>query len=67
MAIAKVTEISSSSSVSFEDAIQNGIVRAARTIRHIESAWIKEQNVVVDDDQVTEWRVHMLITFLLDE
>ncbi|MDT8319747.1 MAG: dodecin family protein [Xanthomonadales bacterium] len=67
MAIAKVTEISSSSSVSFEDAIQNGIVRAARTIRNIESAWVKEQNVEVDGDQVTEWRVHLLITFMLEE
>lgn len=67
MSIAKVTEISSSSTVSFEDAIQNGIVRAARTIRNIESAWVKEQNVKIDDDQVSEWRVHLLITFLLDE
>ena len=67
MSIAKVTEISSSSTVSFEDAIQNGIVRAARTIRNIKSAWVKEQEIKVDDDQVSEWRVHLLITFVLDE
>lgn len=67
MSIAKITEISAQSPNSFEDAVQQGITRASKTIRNIQSAWIKEQQVVVNDQgQITNYRVGMKITFLLD-
>lgn len=66
MAIAKVTELTASSPKSFEDAIQQGISRAAKTIRNIQSAWVNEQTVVVKDDKISEWRVNLRVTFLLD-
>lgn len=67
MSVAKVTEITSASDQSFEDAIQKGIARAAKTIRGIQSAWVNEQNVKVKDNRVVEWRVNLRITFLLDD
>lgn len=66
MSIAKVTELTASSSKSFEDAIQQGISRAGKTVRNIQSAWVNEQTVVVKNDKVSEWRVNLRITFLLD-
>jgi len=66
MSIAKVTELTASSTKSFEDAIQQGIARAGKTVRNIQSAWVNEQNVVVKNDKVSEWRVNLRITFLLD-
>lgn len=67
MSIAKITEISAQSPNSFEDAVQQGITRASKTIRNIQSAWIKEQQVVVNaEGQVTNYRVGMKITFILD-
>jgi dodecin len=68
MSIAKITEISAQSPTSFEDAIQEGITRASKTIRNIQTAWIKEQQVVVNEQgHITNYRVGMKITFLLDE
>ena len=67
MSIARVTEISSSSKKSFEDAIKTGISRAAKTIRKIEGAWIKEQKVVVKKGVISEYRVNMQVTFVLDD
>ena len=67
MSIAKVTEISSSSTQSFEDAIRIGISRAANTIRGMKSAWVNEQKVVIEDGQVVEWRVNLKVTFVLYE
>lgn len=66
MSIARTTEISSTSPKSFEDAVSQGVSRAAKTLRNIKGAWIKEQEVVVDNDEVTEYKVHMLVTFVLD-
>lgn len=65
MSVAKVTEISASSSKSFDDAINTGIARAAKTIENIKGAWVNEQSVVVDNGAVTEYRVNMKITFVL--
>jgi flavin-binding protein dodecin len=62
-----VTEISSTSTKSFEDAIQQGLQRAAKTLRNIKSAWIKEQVVRVDGARVTEYQVNMNVTFILDD
>lgn len=66
MSIAKVTEITASSSESFEDAIRQGIARAAETIHGMQSAWVQEQKVVIRDGAVSEWRVNLKITFVLD-
>lgn len=67
MSIAKVTEISASSTKSFEDAVEQGIKRAAKTIRNIQSAWVNEQKVLVDKDKPKEWRVNLKVSFLLEE
>jgi hypothetical protein len=66
MSVAKVIEVSSTSSQGFEDAIRTGIAKASETVRGIEGAWVKEQKVVVDGNQVTEFRVSLAITFSLD-
>ena len=67
MSIARTTEITAASKKSFEDAIQSGIKRFAKTIDHVEGAWIKEQKVVVSGDDVTEYRVTMKVTFVLKD
>jgi flavin-binding protein dodecin len=67
MSIAKITEISSSSTVSFEDAVQQGIVRAGKTLKNIKGAWISEHKVDVADNQVTAYRVMMKVSFVLDD
>lgn len=67
MAIARVTEISATSSQSFEDAIKQGLDRANATLRNVKSAWIKEQQVRLEGGSVTEYQVNMLVTFILDE
>jgi len=66
MSVAKVTEISATSKTSFEDAIQQGLARANKTIRNIRSLWIKEQQVRVTDGKISEYQVNMLVTFELD-
>ena len=67
MSVAKVTEITSSSTVSFEDAIQKGIARADKTLDGIEGAWIQEQKVVVKGGKIAEYRVNMKVTFVLKD
>jgi dodecin len=67
MDVAKVTEISAISKVSFEDAIQRGLARAGKTIRNIRSAWIKEQQVRLEKGAIIEYQVNMLVTFVLED
>jgi flavin-binding protein dodecin len=67
VSIAKVSEIISSSSKSFEDAIQEGIKRANKTLEDVSGAWIKDQKVVVENGKITEYRVIMRVTFVLKE
>jgi len=67
MSIARTTELSATSEKGFEDAVKQGLARAAMTIRQIRSAWIKEQMVVVKDGSITQYKVHMLITFELED
>ena len=67
MSVAKVTEIISSSPKSFEHAIENGLKRASKTIKGIESAWVKDQSVTVKNGKVDEYRVNMKVTFVLSE
>ena len=64
--IAKVTEISARSTKSFEDALASGITRANRTLRNIESAWVKEMRVEVKKGKIVGYQVNMLMTFVLD-
>jgi len=65
MSVARVTEITSSSTVSFEDAIKKGIARADETLDQVRGAWVQEQKVVVEGGQITEYRVNLKITFVL--
>jgi len=67
MSVAKVSEISATSTKSFEDAINSGIARAGKTIRNIKSAWIKEQQVRLQDGRIVEYQVNMMITFVLED
>jgi dodecin len=67
MSVAKVSEISATSSKSFEDAIQQGIARASKTLRGIQSVWIKEQHVRCDNGRVTHYQVNMMVTFVLED
>jgi flavin-binding protein dodecin len=68
MSVARVTEISATSSQSFEAAIQEGLDRANKTLRNVRSAWIKEQQIRLDDGgAVAEYQVNMLVTFVLDD
>jgi flavin-binding protein dodecin len=62
-----VTEISSTSDKSFEDAIKQGIARASRTLRNVKGAWIKEQQIDIEGENITRYRVNMLVTFVLDD
>jgi dodecin len=68
MSVAKVSEISATSSKSFEDAVQQGLARSAKTLRNVRGAWIKEQHVRCNDQgNITEYQVHMMVTFVLDD
>jgi len=67
MSIAKVSEISATSTKSFEDAIQSGLARASKTLRNVRSAWIKEQQVRFDQGRIIEYQVNMMVTFVLDD
>jgi flavin-binding protein dodecin len=66
MSVAKNVEITSSSSKSFSDAVEQGISRASKTIHNIRGAWIKEQKVAVNENKITEYRVTMILTFVLN-
>jgi dodecin len=67
MSIARVTEITASSSKSFEDAIERGLARASKTLENIKGAWIQEQTVVLEKNKITEYRVNMKVTFVLKD
>jgi len=67
MSIARITEISSTSTKSFEDAIQSAVRRATETLRNVRSAWVKEQQIKIDNGSIVEYQVNLMITFVLDE
>ena len=67
MAVARVTELSVVSETSFEDAIQEGVARATSTLRGVQGAWIKDQNVEIEDNNITGYRVNMEVTFVLED
>ena len=67
MSVAKVTEITSTSTVSFEDAITKGIERANKTLKNVKGAWISEQKVQVNDGKIIGYLVDMKVTFVLND
>ena len=67
MSVAKIIEISSDSPVSFEDAIRDGLRRAGKTIKNIKRAWVGDHLVEVSDNEITTFRVHLKVTFVVDE
>lgn len=67
MSVARVTELVASSTESFEAAVKEGVARASKTLRNVKGAWVQDQKVVVTDGQVTEYRVSLKVTFLLDD
>ncbi|MBL0170950.1 MAG: dodecin domain-containing protein [Gemmatimonadaceae bacterium] len=67
MSVAKVTEITSTSKKSFEDAIEKGIARAHKTLRNVKGAWVASQKVECEDGVITSYRVDMKVTFVLSD
>lgn len=67
MTVARITEISASSTKSFEDAVRVGVSRASKTLKNITGAWVKDQEVGIDGGKVTDFRVKLKITFVLEE
>ena len=67
MSVAKVIEVSASSTTCFEDAINQGIARACDTIANVRGAWIKEQKVSIEGGRIVSYRVNMQVTFVLDD
>ena len=67
MSVARVTELSATSQSSFEDAIQEAISRATSTLRGVEGAWIKDMNVLIQDGNITGYKVNVAVTFVLED
>ena len=65
--VARVTEISTRSDQSFEDAMRTGIERANKTLRNVRGAWVKEQGVDIEDGRIVAYKVNLLVTFVLDD
>lgn len=67
MAVAKVTEIISGSSKDFEDAVASGVKRASKTLKNVRSAWVDGTEVIVEKGKITEWRVRLKVTFVIED
>ena len=67
MSVATVTEISAVSEQGFEDAIQQAIARATKTLRGVQGAWVKDRNVMIQDRNITGYKVNLLVTFVLED
>jgi flavin-binding protein dodecin len=67
MSVARVTELSATSETSFEDAINEAVARATKTLRGVEGAWVKDMNVSIEDGNIKGYRVNLEITFMLEE
>jgi dodecin len=67
MSVARVTELSATSQTGFEDAINQAVARATKTLRGVEGAWVKDQNVLIEDGNIKGYKVNLEITFMLDE
>ncbi len=67
MSIARVTEMTASSTESFDDAVRQGLARASKTLDNVKGAWIQDHEVQAKDGSITEYRVHMKVTFVLND
>lgn len=67
MSVAKVTEIIATSKKGFDDAVKVGVERACKTLKHVSSAWVKDQSVVVAKNKIVEYRVNLKVTFVLED
>lgn len=67
MSVARITEITSDSSTGFDDAIQQGIDRATKTLKNVRSAWVKDQSMEIKNEKVALYRVTLKVTFVLDD
>ncbi|NNF67111.1 MAG: dodecin domain-containing protein [Gammaproteobacteria bacterium] len=67
MAVARVTEITASSTKSFDDAVEAGIARATKTLNNVAGAWVEGQKVTVENGRISEWRVSLKVTFVLED
>jgi flavin-binding protein dodecin len=67
MSVARVTELSATSAESFEDAINMAVNRATSTLRNVESAWVKDMNVLIENGNIRGYKVNLAITFVLEE
>jgi flavin-binding protein dodecin len=67
MAIARITELTSSSTKSFDDALHVGIKRATQTLQNVSGAWVQDQEVIVTDNKITEYRLRLKVTFILND
>jgi len=67
MSIARVTELSATSQTGFEDAINQAVARATKTLRGVEGAWVKDQNVLIENGNIVGYKVNVEVTFELEE
>jgi dodecin len=67
MSVARVTELSATSRTSFEDAVNQAVARATKTLRGVEGAWVKDMNVMIENGNITGYKVNVEITFMLEE
>jgi flavin-binding protein dodecin len=67
MSVARVTEIIASSKKGFDDAVENGIARASKTLKNVTGAWVADQKVVIEKGKIVEWRVNLKVTFILEK
>jgi dodecin len=67
MQVAKVSEIIASSDKSFDDALKVGIARACKTLKNVSGAWVKDQNVVIENNKIIQYRVNLKVTFVLED
>jgi flavin-binding protein dodecin len=67
MSVARVTELSATSQSGFEDAINQAVARATKTLRGVEGAWVKDQNVLIEDGNIVGYKVNLEVTFVLEE
>ncbi len=67
MTVARITEITSTSTKSFDDAVKSGIDRATKTLKNVSGAWVQDQEVIVSKDRISEYRVRLKVTFILTD
>ncbi len=67
MSVARVTELVAGSPKCFDDAIRVGIGRAAKTLKNVKGAWVQDQELILDDGEIKEYRVHLKVTFVLTD